>query len=74
MSSNIIGPLPNISEAPSDNTEKASGNLDDIEARVVMIHQKDLDNKKQKKNNKKYKFQDKSERSKRWFDIDDGWV
>ena len=40
MSSNIIDPLHNKSVAQSDKVEKASGNLDDMEAPVVKIHQK----------------------------------
>ena len=35
MSSNIIGPLPNKSNSPSEKVEKASGNLDDIEDPLV---------------------------------------
>ena len=46
MWSNIISSLPKKSVSPSERVEKASGNLDDIEAPVVMIHQKDLDDKK----------------------------
>ena len=46
MSSNIIGPLPKKSVAPSDRVEKSSGNFDDIKEPVVMIRQNYLDNKK----------------------------
>ena len=35
MSSNIIGPLPKKSDAPSEKVEKASGYLDDIEKPLV---------------------------------------
>ena len=45
MSFNVIVPLPKKSVSPSENLEKASGNLDYIEAPVVMICLKDLDNK-----------------------------
>ena len=63
MSSNIIGPSPKYSVAPSDKLQKSSENLDDIEspkysvlkimaveqgiyAKLVMIRQKDLFNKR----------------------------
>ena len=39
-------------------------------AQVVMIPRKDLYNKKEKENTKKYNFQGKSARSRRWFDLD----
>ena len=60
MSSNIIGPLPKKSVAPSDKVapgekvapngevEQWSGTLDDIEEPVVTIRQKYLDNKIEK--------------------------
>ena len=48
MSSNIIGPSPKRSVAPSDKVDKASGELDDIEAPVVTICQNYLDNKKER--------------------------
>ena len=41
MSSNIIDLTPKQSVAPSEKPEKSGGNLDDIEALVVMICQKD---------------------------------
>ena len=46
MSSNIIGPWPKKSVGPSERVERASGNLDDIEAPLSMIRKKDLDHKK----------------------------
>ena len=52
MSSNIIGLLHNKSVSPSGNLEKVSGNLDNTKAPVVMIHQKNLDNNKEKEKNK----------------------
>ena len=76
MSSNIIGPSQNISVAPSEKVapseevEKGSGNLDNIEEPVVTICQKYLDNKTENKNIKKYQFQEKSVRSTHCFDID----
>ena len=76
MSSNIICPFPNKSVspnekvAPSDEVEKISGTLDDIEEPVVTIRWKDLDNKIEKDNTKKYQLQGKSTRSTRCFDID----
>ena len=73
MSSNIIVPPPNKSVAPSDKVEKSSGNLDDIQAPVVTIHQKGLDDKKEKDNTKKYHFQGKSARPERWFNLDQEW-
>ena len=39
-------------------------------AQVVMIRQKYSENKKEKENTKKYNFQEKSARSRRWFDLD----
>ena len=54
---NIIGASPEKSVAPSEKVEKVSGNLDDIKDPVVMICQKDLYNKKEKENNKKYNLQ-----------------
>ena len=48
MLSNIIGPLPKKSVAPSEKNEKGSGNLDDIEAPVDMICRKDIDHLKKK--------------------------
>ena len=70
MSSNIIIPLNKKPEEWSEKLEKASGNLDDTKAPVVMICRKYLYNKKEKENNKKYTFQEKSASSKRWFDPD----
>ena len=43
-------------------------------AKVVMIRQKYVDNKKEKENTKKYNFQGKSARSIRWFDPDREWL
>ena len=74
MSSNIIGPLPNKSVAPSEKVEKASGNLIDMEEPVVTIRINDLYNRKEKDNTKKYRFQGKSESSKRWFNLDNEWL
>ena len=37
MSSNIIGLFPNKSDAPSENIEKVSGDLDDIKILVEII-------------------------------------
>ena len=70
MSSNIIGPSPKKLVAPSEKVEKASGGLDDIEAPVFTIHQKDLDNKKERDNINKYYVHGQYEISKRSFDID----
>ena len=46
MSSDIIVASPKKSVAPSKSLKKASGNLYNIEAPVVMIIQKDSDNKR----------------------------
>ena len=70
MSYNIIRPSPDKSVAPGEKVEKASGNLEDIKAPVVMIRQNDLYNKRVKENTKKINFQGKSTISKRWSDID----
>ena len=70
MSSNIIGPLPKESVAPSDKVEKSSGDLDGIETPVVNIRRKGLGNKKEKYNTSKYHFQGKYARSKHWFDLE----
>ena len=35
MPSNIFGPLPKKSDAPSEKVEKSSGDLDDIEESLV---------------------------------------
>ena len=43
-------------------------------AQVVMIRQKDSENKKEKENTKKYNFQGKSAGSRRWFDLDHEWL
>ena len=40
MSYNIIGPLPKKLDAPSENVEKASGDLDDIEEPLVTTIEK----------------------------------
>ena len=48
MSSNIIGPFPKKSVAPSEMNEKEIGNLDDIEAPVDMICRKDIDHFKKR--------------------------
>ena len=45
MSKIIIGPLPNKSVSPSEEIEKATGNLDDMKYPVVIIRQKYLDDK-----------------------------
>ena len=74
MSSNIIGPFPKKSVAPSERVEKKSDNQDDIEEPVLTIRKKDLDNKKEKGNTKKYHIQGKSARSKRWIDLDNKWL
>ena len=52
MSSNIIGPSPNKLVAPSEKLEKASGDLYDIKAPVVMICLKYLGNKNEDKKDK----------------------
>ena len=41
---------------------------------VVMILRKESENKKEKENTKKYNFQEKSSRSRRWFDLDHEWL
>ena len=46
MLSNIIGPFPKKSEAPSDKVEKASGYYYEIKEPVVTISRNYLDNKK----------------------------
>ena len=43
-------------------------------AQVVMIRRKESENKKEKENNKKYNFQGKSSRSRRWFNLDHEWL
>ena len=42
-------------------------------AQVVMILQRESDNKKEKKRTKKYNFQGQSSRSRRWFYLDYEW-
>ena len=41
---------------------------------VFMIRRKDLYNKKEKENTKKYNFQGNSARSIQWLDNDHGWL
>ena len=67
MSSNIIGPFPKKYVSPSEKVEKASGDLDDIEEPVITIRKKYLDN--ERKNFKKYYFQEQSTRTMGWFDL-----
>ena len=43
-------------------------------AQVVMIFRKESEDKKEKENTKKYNFQGKSARSRRWFDLDYVWL
>ena len=43
-------------------------------ANVIMIHQKESDNKKEKEKTKKYNFQGQSARSRRWFNVDHDWI
>ena len=43
-------------------------------AQVVIFFQKDLDNKKERGNIKKYNFQGQSAGSIFWFDIDHEWL
>ena len=43
-------------------------------AKVVMIHQKHLDNKKEQKKTKRYNFQSQPARSIRWFYLDQEWL
>ena len=38
--------------------------------KVVVICQRESDDKKERENTKKYNFQGQSERSRRWFDLD----
>ena len=63
MLSNIIGPSTKKSVAPSEKVVPSEGikngsvTLDDIEEPVVNIFRKDLDNKIEKENTNKYKFQ-----------------
>ena len=42
--------------------------------KVVMIHQKHSDNKKEKENKNNYNFPEKSTISIRWFDLDHEWL
>ena len=80
MSSNIIVPslkiyiAPGEKVAPSEKFEKVSRTLDDIKEPVFTIRQKDLDNKIEKENTKKYHFQGQSARSTSWFDLDYEWL
>ena len=74
MLSNIIVPLPNKSVAPSYKLEQASGNLDDIEAPVVMIRRNYLDNKKLQEKTNKYNFQGKSAISKCLLSLYHEWL
>ena len=46
----------------------------DLYAQVVMIHQKDSENKKVNENTKKYNFHGQSTISRRWFDLDPEWL
>ena len=41
---------------------------------MVTIRQKDLDNKIENENTKKYQFQGQYARSTRWFDLDHEWL
>ena len=43
-------------------------------SQVVMIRQNGLDNKKEKDNTKKYKFQGQSTRSILWFNLNHEWL
>ena len=43
-------------------------------AQVVILRQKDLDDKKERENIKKYNFQIQSARSIFWFDLDHEWL
>ena len=43
-------------------------------AQVVMIRQRESDDKKEKENTKKYNFQGQPARSRRCFNIDHGWL
>ena len=43
-------------------------------AQVVMIRRKESENKKEKENTKKYNFQGKFARSRRWFYLDHEWL
>ena len=52
---------------------KEIGNLDHIEAPVVMIFWNDLDDKTWEEKTNKYNLQGKSEISKHWFYIDHEW-
>ena len=80
MSSNIISISPKKSVSPSDNVapgkdiEERSGTFDDIKDPVVTIFQKDLDNKIENDNTKKYQFQGQSKRLTRWFHLDHEWL
>ena len=65
--------MPKKLVSPSENFEKASGNLYDIKEPVVMICQKDFYNKKEKENTKKHQFQGQSARSMLWFDLGHEW-
>ena len=42
-------------------------------AQVFMILRKESENKKEKEKTKKYNFQGKSSRPRRWFDLDHEW-
>ena len=43
-------------------------------SQVVIIFQKKSQDKKEKKNTKKYNFQGQPARSRRWFDTDHEWL
>ena len=60
-------------KAPKDSVLKIMNMEQGLYAQVVMIRWKDLYNKKEKENTKKYNSQGKSARSKRWFDLDHEW-
>ena len=57
-------------EAPKDSALKRMAMEQGLYEQVFMIRQRDLDNKKEKENTKKYNFQNQYEISKRWFDLD----
>ena len=50
----------------------ATGN--GFHTKVVIISRRESDNKSEKWKTKKYNFQGKSERSRRWFDLDHEWL
>ena len=78
--SNIIFPSPKKSVspsekvAPSEKVEKGSGTLYDTKYPVVTIHQKNLDNKIEKENTKKYQLYGQSTILTHCFHLGHEWL